>query len=133
MKSLRYQIPAFTWAIIIFLSSSIPGTSPLLKPFAGHDKIVHTIVYFSLAFLTHRALKYQSRFPSIARHAMLLSLLFAVLYGAADELHQLFVPSRSADIRDFMVDALGAVTCLLLLALAGLLRKRRSVRATPVP
>jgi VanZ family protein len=130
MKTLRYQVPAIFWAVVIFAASSLPGTSPLLRFFFGHDKIVHTVVYFCLAFLTFRALYYQSRFPVPARYALLISVVLSLVYGAADELHQLFVPNRSADIRDFLADAAGALVCLLLLSIAQLIRRRREPRST---
>jgi len=35
------------------------------------------------------------------------SLIFASLYALSDELHQYFVPGRSCDIIDLLVDILG--------------------------
>ena len=41
---------------------------------------------------------------------------FVALYGAADEIHQRFVPNRSCDVLDWLADTLGAslvfLTCL---------------------
>jgi VanZ family protein len=34
--------------------------------------------------------------------------LIAVAYGATDEWHQMYVPSRTADVRDLAADAIGA-------------------------
>ncbi len=129
MNVLRYQAPALLWACIIFISSSIPGTSPIFKVLFGHDKIVHTIVYCGLAYLTFRALYHQSRLPSVSRHAVLLSMAFTLFYAATDELHQLFVPRRSADLRDFLADAAGALLSLVLLAILQFTRKRRELRS----
>lgn len=38
----------------------------------------------------------------------LLPWIFAVLYAASDELHQYFVPGRSCELRDVLIDACGA-------------------------
>jgi len=130
MKTLRYQAPALLWAVIIFVGSSLPGTSPLLKVFFGQDKIVHTFVYFCFALLTFRALRYQSRFPFLSRYALLVSMALTLAYGALDELHQLYVPNRAADLRDFVADATGALVCLLALSIARFIRKRREVRSS---
>ena len=42
----------------------------------------------------------------------------AALYAATDEIHQLFVPGRSGEVRDVMIDTAGAAAGILL-ALAG--------------
>ena len=126
MNFVRYQLPALLWAIIIFVSSSMPGTSPLLAPFFKHDKIVHTFVFFLCAVLMFRALKHQVHFPFVARHALFLSVLFTILYGAGDEFHQLFVPRRSADIMDFLADSTGAALSSILVFTASMVRKLKS-------
>lgn len=40
--------------------------------------------------------------------SFLLPWIFAVLYAASDELHQYFVPGRSCELRDVLIDACGA-------------------------
>lgn len=37
-----------------------------------------------------------------------MSILFSFLYACTDELHQIFVPGRSAQFRDILIDTLGA-------------------------
>lgn len=37
------------------------------------------------------------------------ALLFCLLYAASDEFHQLFVPGRSAEIRDVFIDFMGSM------------------------
>ncbi|HBI73812.1 MAG TPA: hypothetical protein DEG06_04480 [Lachnospiraceae bacterium] len=41
---------------------------------------------------------------------ILLSILFSFLYAATDEFHQLFVPGRSGEFKDVMIDTVGAAT-----------------------
>jgi VanZ family protein len=41
---------------------------------------------------------------------ILLSILFSFLYAATDEFHQLFVPGRSGECKDVMIDTVGAAT-----------------------
>ncbi|UYJ41604.1 MAG: VanZ family protein [Lachnospiraceae bacterium] len=38
----------------------------------------------------------------------MFSWMIAVLYACTDEYHQLFVPGRSGQLRDVMIDAVGA-------------------------
>ena len=104
-----YQLPAILWALLIFISSSIPSSlMPSLKIF-DFDKAIHFGIYFLFSFLTYRALRFQSRWPLLARHALLGTVLLIILYGASDEFHQYFVPGRQADVFDLMADTLGAV------------------------
>lgn len=106
-----YQLPALLWALLIFISSSIPSSMmPSLKIF-DFDKAIHFGVYFLLAFFTYRALRYQERIPRLARHALLWTVLLIIAYGATDEFHQYFVPGRQADVFDLLADTFGA--CLL--------------------
>ena len=105
------QLPAILWAVLIFVSSSIPSALiPSLKV-TDIDKLLHFGVYFLLSFFTYRALRNQTRIPVLARRALLWTVLLIILYGATDEIHQYFVPGRSADVLDLVADTLGA--CVL--------------------
>lgn len=42
------------------------------------------------------------------KHPLTMSILFSFLYACTDELHQIFVPGRSAQFRDILIDTLGA-------------------------
>ncbi len=93
--------------VLIFWQSSgpVPPRTPSLP---GLDKLVHAGVYALLAFLAARAFATlpRSRAPRTLASA---AAVFAVLYGLSDEIHQAFVPERTADIWDLVADALGAV------------------------
>jgi VanZ family protein len=41
------------------------------------------------------------------------TMLIVVVYAISDELHQLFVPLRTADVRDALADVAGASIALL--------------------
>ena len=47
-----------------------------------------------------------------------------MLYATSDEFHQLFVASRQARVLDVLIDTSGAALGLLLIWIAGKLRKR---------
>ena len=54
-KFIKYQLPACLWAVIIFISSSLPR---LQTPDVGlrfADKIIHFVVYLILGLLLARA------------------------------------------------------------------------------
>ncbi len=42
------------------------------------------------------------------KYTLFMSILFSFLYACTDEIHQIFVPGRSAQFRDVLIDTLGA-------------------------
>ena len=46
-----------------------------------------------------------------------LSLALCVAYAISDEFHQFFVPGRSSQLRDVMIDSLGSLTGIVLVLL----------------
>ena len=44
----------------------------------------------------------------LIKYSFFMSILFSFLYACTDELHQIFVPGRSAQFRDILIDTLGA-------------------------
>jgi VanZ family protein len=52
-----------------------------------------------------------------------LALSVVFIYGASDEIHQAFVPSRTAQFSDVLVDTLGGAAGLVALWIAGRWRK----------
>lgn len=75
-------------------------------------KNAHFIAYFILGMLTLLALVY-----SEARKPANLALIIGLLYAISDEFHQLFVPGRSGQFRDVIIDGAGTVLGVLLTSL----------------
>lgn len=69
-------------------------------------KLAHFTVYFVLGILTANALKTSgvSTFKAVA-----LALAICIVYAATDEIHQMFVPGRGAQVKDVLIDSAGAV------------------------
>ena len=44
----------------------------------------------------------------LIKYSLFMSILFSFLYACTDEIHQIFVPGRSAQFRDVLIDTLGA-------------------------
>jgi len=59
------------------------------------------------------------------RHILPSAFLVGALYAASDELHQRFVPGRSGEIRDVLLDSAGVATGILISFLFVLIVKRR--------
>lgn len=119
-RALRAGWPALAWAALIFVASHQPRPLPVAPPFSHADKVVHAAAFGLLAALSARALL-AAGLP--ARRVLWLALLAASLYGAADELHQSFVPGRDPDPWDWAADTAGGA---LAAAVAVVLPRRRS-------
>lgn len=71
-------------------------------------KTAHFTEYAILGSLFFLNLKSWQRSKNSTSMNILLSLIFSFLYACTDELHQIFVPGRSAQFRDVLIDTLGA-------------------------
>lgn len=75
-------------------------------------KSAHMFLYFVLAILLYMAVK---GIRNIRDY--LLAFILTVLYAGTDEFHQLFIPGRSGEFRDVLVDSIGGLIGLLLVFL----------------
>jgi VanZ family protein len=109
---LIFWMPVFLYCTVIYIQSSYPSMAHLPDvPFG--DKYLHIIGYALLGFLFFRA--FRSSRPGSRRVVLsLLSVAATTAYGISDEIHQYFVPSRSADVFDVLADMIGG--CLGVLA-----------------
>jgi VanZ family protein len=106
--SVKYILPVVLWMAVIFLSSSIPSEFFPRVEFWGWAKLVHVLYYGLLALLVERAIRHQEKSHLLWRYVQIASILFAVLYGATDEIHQLFTAGRHARVTDVLIDGFGA-------------------------
>jgi VanZ family protein len=76
-------------------------------------KAAHVSEYAVLAVLLYRAFVH-TMFQSRRVLSAGLVLLSCAAYAASDEFHQSFVPSRTASLRDVMIDVCGATLAMVL-------------------
>ena len=97
--------------IILFLSSrtSLPTDAPAIGWLGQYqDEVGHFGEYAVLGILTFVVLR-----PRLSgRRAFLYSLAFCVAFSLVDETFQGFVPNRTREVKDLVLDALGAVTAI---------------------
>lgn len=106
-------IPLIIYWIILFTATTLPG--PQLPDIHLSDKIEHFGAFFVLAVLLNLALIYQRKSYLLYNYATLVTIIICFSYGAVDELHQMFIPGRSADIRDWLADSTGVLVGVFLL------------------
>ena len=115
MKELLIRsLPFFLVAGAIFYISSLPSPDRPELGFAGEDKVLHAAAYFLLT-LTARPLAGAVARQRSDRTKGWIAFGAAALFGVTDEIHQLSVEGRSAEVFDWLADCTGALLALLLI------------------
>jgi VanZ family protein len=118
----RYKLALlFIWMAVIFWFSSeghdastarsdaiveaLPGMGSWPQGIATFltRKAAHALIYFVLGVLMLAVVR---DYASSRTRAVWISILFVLLYALSDELHQAFVPGRSAELRDVLIDSI---------------------------
>jgi len=102
-----YWFPVLLYCLLLFIQSSFPA-SEHVPEFDFSDKLLHAGAYAVLGFLIYRAFSAMDNDATTIR-LIAISIFLTALYGASDEIHQYFVPSRSAEFLDFAADAIGGI------------------------
>lgn len=107
------------WMAVIFFFSSLSGKQTDGPPplwYFIERKGAHVFEYALLTLLSFRYLFLSYRREAVTR-VLGVAALFALMYGATDELHQYFVPLRGARFSDVLIDGLGILLMSLVLYL----------------
>lgn len=83
-------------------------------------KCAHFLEYMILGFLIINLLKNDFKL----QHVLLFAIMGVFLYACTDEFHQLFVPGRSGNFRDVIIDTSGGALSAILFGLKRLLSKQ---------
>ncbi len=98
------------WAPVVLYMAAIFYVSSLSDPPipSGTDKPLHGLAYLGLALVVVRAVV--GGLPGrIDMWGATIAILITVGYAVTDEVHQMFVPGRSAEVFDLVADAGGAI------------------------
>lgn len=82
--------------------------------YSNYDKTMHFILYTGFGIVLYLTM-YFSGNPILRKYAVILALLIGVLYAISDELHQSYVPGRSASKADLVADIAGLVFSLIMM------------------
>ena len=107
-----YWMPLFIFCGFIFIQSSYPSPEYVIT-FALSDKLMHVLAYAIMGILFFRA---YGTMPVKKNLSLLtgLSIVSASLFGVSDEIHQYFVPGRSAELWDLIADVIGSISGVFL-------------------
>jgi VanZ family protein len=139
VSKLRHWILPIAWMGVIFMFSHQPATQSSkisssvtekvlqviehIAPNASDEvewwhgfirKNAHFFIYLVLGCLLVKPLKCQG-----VKKPLLVAFIISVLYAVSDETHQLFIEGRSGQIRDVLIDSMGALTGLILYKFGG--------------
>lgn len=95
-----WRAAALAWMLLMFwMSSRSDLPDPVRFPeWIPLDKLAHVLLFAVLGGLLH-----------LAGLRIVPAAVAAALYGLSDEIHQMYVPGRSPDVRDWFADVIGAV------------------------
>lgn len=136
MKTVLSWVAVLACAILIFLLSDQPASvskelsggvkafvergltylfgnqdEPFILSHNALRKTAHYFIYFVLGFLLMNVLK----MPRENLKGFFVVIVVSALFACTDELHQQFILGRSGELRDVMIDTLGAATGALFL------------------
>ncbi|WP_144479090.1 VanZ family protein [Cytobacillus oceanisediminis] len=104
------RILPFAYMAAIWIMSSLPDTAVIELPDRGVDRFLkeslHLVEFGILYVLLVLAALTTGRFTPVMSFAF---MGVAILYGLLDEIHQSFVPARSATVIDFIKDVIGVL------------------------
>ncbi|MCM8819842.1 MAG: VanZ family protein [Candidatus Omnitrophica bacterium] len=94
----------FAYTFFIFYFSLTPKVFVFLPHIPNIDKIVHFFIYLVLSFLVLNTLKLRKNsFPYI------FAFTYGFLVGIVIEIFQYFLPYRSFEIKDLIVNIFGTI------------------------
>ena len=94
--------------IIIFIVSELPGytTPEQIFGFTVDSAIKHFLLFGLLGLLCANWTRFYTK-------KLWIPIIFSVIYGVSDEIHQSFVPSRYTTVEDVIVNTIGCVVGVL--------------------
>ncbi len=95
------------WAVLLTLTS-LPSAK-FIQRLKLSDKLEHLLAYFGLGILLSLTIHFQEKYPKLVEKFYAWSVFFISIYGMLDEVHQLFIPNRSAEVLDWLADFTGAL------------------------
>ena len=100
-------IPLAVYWLILFTATSLPAYD--LPKLGFSDKLQHFSAFFILAVLLNLALLYQRKSRFLFENAIIATIVICLFYAGIDEIHQMFIPGRFAEILDWVADGSGVI------------------------
>ena len=85
-------------------------------------KTAHLTIYLVLGFLIISLLK---EYTTIDRKSIIIACIISILYAISDEIHQSFVPGRSCELRDILIDSTGSIIGISIYYIINRIRRKK--------
>ena len=110
----RYWLPPLLWMALIWgVSSDLGSVDNTAGPVGWIVTMLFPWATAAQIELAHRVIR---KFGHLTEYAILAALAISIAWAIADEVHQSFVPSRSASALDVLFDSAGAALILFVVA-----------------
>lgn len=83
-------------------------------------KIAHFALYFLLGIITYLVISIYKD-----KNIFIISLIICIVFASIDEIHQLFIVGRTAQVYDVFIDTLGSGSGIIIAFLTNLFIKRK--------
>jgi VanZ family protein len=94
-------------------------------------KLAHLSEYFIFGFLVSYVLQKRSALMSVRQISLAIPL--GIIYAISDELHQSFVPSRTASAMDVLLDTIGFICGSVCFYTSVLIRQAKTLHSDTSP
>ena len=84
-------------------------------------KGAHLTIYLILGVLL---MSYFKELYLVNKKGLIIAFIICFLYACSDEIHQAFVPGRSAEFRDVLIDSLGSIIGIFIIKKVGNLHEK---------
>jgi len=106
-------IPLVLYGIILVILTILPENDAIKSN--SPDKFYHFGAYGLLSFILYFTLFFQNKILIFKKYTAVFTLLFTSLFGTLNELNQIFIPGRSANIFDVIANFLGSLLTVLII------------------
>jgi len=114
-KNYLVYLPLILYWLLIFVLTSLPGND--LPNVKLSDKIEHFLAFGGLGFLLNLSLRIQNKFTLVKKYPAWSTILIVSAYAALDEIHQIWIPDRTCDIKDWMADTVGVTIGVIIMTI----------------
>lgn len=108
-KQTLWHLAWITWSVFLAIAMLLPSDQIPKSTLLSFDKLIHLGVFMVYSFSISKAFDPIQAQKGSKIKVTGIALTISIVYGAALELLQQFIPGRMTDIYDLLANTLGAV------------------------